>query len=101
MVFKVRAWAIEVDAKLGIAKTLKMVQCEADNVGVHCFSDSVLSFAGGAYKIRGIIGFPVIEQLHEVRIDRTGFITVPQEAVNKPIRNFGIDELTPVIHMGE
>jgi predicted aspartyl protease len=101
VVFKVRAiTGIEVDAKLGIAKTLKMGDVEVENVVFIVFPDSVLSFAGGAYKIRGIIGFPVIEQLQEVRIDRTGFITVPQEAVNKPIRNFGIDELTPVIHIG-
>ncbi len=40
------------------------------------FPDSVLSFAGGAYKINGIIGFPVIEQLQEVRIDKAGFIEV-------------------------
>lgn len=101
VVFKVRAiTGIEVDAKLGIAKTLKLGDVEVENVVFIVFPDSVLSFAGGAYTINGIIGFPVIEQMQEVRIDKAGYIEVPQEAVNKPIRNFGIDELTPVIRIG-
>lgn len=99
--FKVRAiTGIEVDAKLGIAKTLRIGDVEVENVIFIVFPDSFLSFAHGTYKINGIIGFPVIEQLQEVRIDKTGFITIPQEAANKPIRNFGMDELTPVIHIG-
>lgn len=101
VVFKVRAvTGIEVDAKLGIAKTLKLGDVEVENVVFIVFPDSVLTFGGGAYKIRGIIGFPVIEQLQEVRIDKSGFMTVPQEAVNKPIHNFGLDELTPVVQIG-
>lgn len=101
VIFKVRAiTGIEVDAKLGVAKTLTLGDVEVENVVFIVFPDSALSFAGGAYKIRGIIGFPVIEQLQEVRIDKTGFITVPQEATNKTIRNFGIDELTPVVSIG-
>ncbi|MDF2188974.1 retropepsin-like aspartic protease [Paraflavitalea sp. CAU 1676] len=101
VVFKVRAiTGIEVDAKLGVARQLKLGNIEVENVVFIVFPDSVLSFAGGAYKINGIIGFPVIEQLQEVRIDKAGFIEVPREAVNKSIRNFGIDELTPVINIG-
>ncbi|NII28695.1 hypothetical protein HB364_26680 [Pseudoflavitalea sp. X16] len=99
--YKVRAiTGIEVDADLGIAKTLRMGDVEVNNVVFIVFPDSALSFAGGAYKINGIIGFPVIEQLQEVRIDKGGFITVPQYATDKAIRNFGMDELTPVIQVG-
>lgn len=101
VVFKVRAvTGIEVDAKLGIAKTLKLGDVEVENVVFIVFPDSVLTFGGGAYKIRGIIGFPVIEQLQEVRIDKSGFMTVPKEAVDKAIHNFGLDELTPVVQIG-
>jgi len=101
VVFKVRAvTGIEVDAKLGIAKTLKLGDVEVENVVFIVFPDSVLTFGGGAYKIRGIIGFPVIEQLQEVRIDKSGVMTVPKEAVDKAIHNFGLDELTPVVQIG-
>jgi predicted aspartyl protease len=98
--FNVRAiTGIEVKANLGVAKELKMGDIVVKNVVFIVFPDSTLSFAGGAYKIRGIIGYPVIEQLQEVRIDKAGFISVPQEATNKSIRNFGMDELTPVINI--
>lgn len=101
VVFKVKAiTGIEVDAKLGIAQRLKLGDVEVENVVFIVFPDSILSFANGAYRINGIIGFPVIEQMQEVRIDRAGFIEVPKEAVNKTIRNFGIDELMPIINIG-
>lgn len=101
VVFKVKAiTGLEVDAKLGIAQTMRIGEVEVDNVVFIVFPDSVLTFAGGAYKIRGIIGFPVIEQLQEVRIAKNGFITIPAEAANRPLHNFGIDELTPVISIG-
>jgi predicted aspartyl protease len=100
VVFKVKAiTGIDVDAKLGVAKLLKLGDVEVENVVFIVFPDSVLSFAGGAYTINGIIGFPVIEQLQEVRIHKAGFIEVPQEAVDKSIHNFGLDELTPVVHV--
>lgn len=99
--FKVRAiTGIEVDAHLGVASKLRLGDVEVEHVVFIVFPDSVLSFAGGAYKINGIIGFPVIEQLQEVRIDKKGFIEVPREAVNKPVRNFGIDDLMPIIQIG-
>lgn len=101
VVFKVRAiTGIEVNARLGIAKVLRLGDVEVTNAVFIVFPDSVLTFAGGAYKIRGIIGFPVIEQLEEVRIEQSGFIAIPQQSSYKPIRNFGIDELTPVINIG-
>lgn len=99
--YKVRAvTGIDVEAGLGIAKTLQIGDITVNNVVFIVFPDSALSFAGGAYTINGIIGFPVIEQLQEVRIDKGGFITVPRHATDKGIRNFGMDELTPVIQVG-
>lgn len=100
VVFKVRAvTGIDVDGKLGVAKKLKLGEVEVENVVFIVFPDSVLSFGNGAYQIRGIIGFPVIEQLQEVHIDKAGFIAIPRQAVDKPIRNFGMDELMPIIHI--
>ncbi len=55
VVFKVRAiTGIDVNAKLGVAKLLKMGDVEVENVVFIVFPDSVLSFAGGAYRIRGL-----------------------------------------------
>jgi len=95
--FKVRAiTGLEVMANLGIADEMRMGNIIVKNVVFMIFPDSTLSFANGLYTIKGIIGFPVIEQLQEIRINKNN-ITVPPAAIDRHIRNFGVDELLPVI----
>ncbi|WP_205511415.1 pepsin/retropepsin-like aspartic protease family protein [Longitalea arenae] len=95
--FKVRAiTGLQVQANLGIADELRMGNIIVRNAVFMIFPDSALSFARGAYTIKGIIGFPVIEQLQEIRINKNKVI-VPAVAVDRRIRNFGVDELLPVI----
>jgi predicted aspartyl protease len=95
--FKVKAiTGLEVDADLGIANELRMGDIIIRNAVFMVFPDSTLSFARGLYTIKGIIGFPVIEQLQEIRINKKSLI-VPQTTVDRNIRNFGVDELLPVI----
>jgi predicted aspartyl protease len=95
--FKVRAiTGLEVFANLGIASELKLGNIIVRNAVFMIFPDSALSFARGLYTIKGIIGFPVIEQLQEIRINKNA-LTVPQVATDRAIRNFGVDELLPVI----
>jgi predicted aspartyl protease len=95
--FKVRAiTGLEVYANLGIASELKLGNIIVKNAVFMVFPDSALSFARGMYTIKGIIGFPVIEQLQEIRIDKNA-LTVPKVAADRTIRNFGVDELLPVI----
>ncbi|MCS3797014.1 aspartyl protease family protein [Niastella sp. OAS944] len=104
--FKVRAiTGLQVHASLGIADELKLGNISVKNAVFMVFPDSALSFARGVYTIKGIIGFPIIEQLQEVRISKNnrkaaesgGTMTIPQTAVDRNIRNFGVDELLPVI----
>ena len=98
--FRVRAiTGLQVNASLGIADELRLGNIVVKNVVFMIFPDSALSFAHGLYTIKGILGFPVIEQLQEVRIDKNN-LTVPQVAVDRNIRNFGVDELLPVISVG-
>ena len=113
--FKVRAiTGLQVHASLAIADELKLGNISVKNAVFMVFPDSALSFARGVYTIKGIIGFPVIEQLQEVRIKKSAVtnkstvpnknamtykdtMTIPQQAVDRNIRNFGVDELLPVI----
>jgi predicted aspartyl protease len=98
--FKVRAiTGLEVHANLGIAEECKIGNIIIRNAVFMVFPDSALSFARGLYTIKGIIGFPIIEQLQEIRIDKNT-LTVPQTATDRNIRNFGVDELLPVISVG-
>jgi predicted aspartyl protease len=95
--FKVRAiTGLQVHAGLAIADELKLGNISVKNAVFMVFPDSALSFGRGVYTIKGIIGFPVIEQLQEIRINKN-FMTIPQTAVDRNIRNFGVDELLPVI----
>jgi predicted aspartyl protease len=98
--FKVRAiTGLQVQASLGIADELKLGNIVVKNVVFMIFPDSALSFGRGMYTIKGILGFPVIEQMQEIHIDKSN-LTVPQVAVDRNIRNFGVDELLPVISVG-
>lgn len=95
--FKVRAiTGLQVHANLGIADEFKLGNISIKNAVFMVFPDSSLSFGRGIYTIKGIIGFPVIEQLQEIRINKNA-LTIPQTAVDRNIRNFGVDELLPVI----
>ena len=95
--FKVRAiTGLEVQANLGIANEFEMGNIIIRNAVFMIFPDSALSFAHGIYTIKGIIGFPIIEQLQEIRINKNT-MTVPQTPTDRNIRNFGVDELLPVI----
>ncbi len=98
--FKVRAiTGLQVQASLGIADELRVGSIVVQHVVFMIFPDSALSFGRGMYTIKGILGFPIIEQMQEIRIDKYN-LTIPQVAVDRNIRNFGVDELLPVISVG-
>ncbi len=98
--FNVRAiTGLETRANLGVAKEFSIGNIIVRNAVFMIFPDSALSIGGGVYKIKGIIGFPIIEQLQEVRISKNNTITVPASPVDRPVRNFGLDELMPVINV--
>ena len=60
--------------------------------------DSLLTFPGG-FQIPGLIGFPVIEQMIEVRFSRDGQLSVPETAPPRAQRNLALDELTPLVRI--
>jgi predicted aspartyl protease len=95
--FKVQAiTGLEVKARLAVASVLRMGDIVIRNAVFMVFPDTALSFAKGRYTIKGIIGFPVIEQLQEIHINKNA-MAVPQTATDRSIRNFGVDDLFPVI----
>ncbi|WP_298739258.1 retropepsin-like aspartic protease [uncultured Chitinophaga sp.] len=94
----IAATGIRVKARTAVVKEMKI----GDHILVKdavfmIFPDSALTF--GPYKIQGIIGFPVIEQMGEIRISDT-LLTVPREPVQAPFANFGLDKLMPVLNVG-
>jgi len=86
-------------AHIGIAEKLSIGNITVHNVVFLVFPDSALSFAGGAYKINGIIGFPVIKEFGEITIAHDT-LSIPQVVSGKPIsRNMAIDQLLPIVYM--
>ncbi|MGN8070670.1 pepsin/retropepsin-like aspartic protease family protein [Mucilaginibacter sp. SG564] len=85
--------------KLGMAKHLHIGKVQINNALFLIFPDSALSFAGGAYKINGIIGLPIIKALEEITIARDT-MHIPLVADKRPVpHNLALDLLQPIIYM--
>jgi hypothetical protein len=87
-----------VAADLAVADRLALGGAEFRNVVFLVLDDSLLTFPGG-FRIPGIIGFPVISQLSEVRFARDR-IVIPAAPPTRHGRNLALDELTPLTPVG-
>ena len=85
--------------KLGVADSLRISGLLFENVVFLILPDEQLSFPEINYYIRGIIGFPLMYQMKEIRIDRTGSMFVPQIPVKQNLHNLFLDGLTPVVQL--
>jgi len=85
--------------KLGVADSLRIGGLLFENVVFLILPDEQLSFPEINYYIRGIIGFPLMYQMKEIRIDRTGSMFVPQIPVKQNLHNLFLDGLTPVVQL--
>ena len=85
-----------VTADLAVADRLTIGAVHYRHVVFLVLDDSLLTFPGG-FQIQGLIGFPVIEQMSEVRFSRDGQLSVPETAPRHALRNLALDELTPLV----
>lgn len=88
-----------VSADLAVADHLTIGRTDYQHVVFLVLDDSLLSFAGG-FRIPGIIGFPVIEQVREVQFDRNGEVVFPAQSPARGAHNLELDELTPLTRVG-
>jgi len=80
---------------LAVADSLIIGSMFLRNVVFLVFPDNALTFPGG-FQLRGIIGFPVLEAMGELRFqDDTIFI--PEKVPERRIMNLALDDLTPLI----
>jgi predicted aspartyl protease len=86
-----------VDSDIAIAETLRIGELTFKNVVFLVLNDKDISFPQIDYYINGIIGFPVIEAMEEIRISKNNTIHVPQNPVEYNLSNFALDGLTPII----
>jgi hypothetical protein len=81
-----------VTADLGIADSLRIGEMHFHNVVFLVLDDAMLTFPDG-FRIPGIIGFPVIEQMREIRLGRSS-LSVPATPPVRSQQNLVLDELT-------
>lgn len=90
----------KVQAQLAVCDRLTMGHIEMHNVVFLVFPDEGLSFPQINYQIYGILGFPVIEALKEIRITQDGHFIVPEiESTFTENSNMAMDRLTPLIYI--
>jgi len=90
-------------ADLGVVDRLTIGEMHFRNVVFLVLDDAMLTFADG-FRIPGIIGFPVIEQMGEIHLAGITELRVPVGAPRRPQANLALDGLsllTPVRWEGE
>jgi predicted aspartyl protease len=86
-----------VNAELALCDKLELGDATFFNVLFIVLPDADLKFVGGLYKIRGIIGMPVIQQLEEIQIHSNGNIISPEQPTTSTVRNLGFMGNMPFI----
>ena len=87
----------KVDSDLAVANELRIGNLIFKNVVFLVLNDADVSFPQIDYYINGIIGFPVIEAMEEIRITKDNTIFTPKTPVDYGQFNFALDGLTPII----
>lgn len=86
--------------RIAVADELKIGDIVVHNEPFLVFQDEALSFAGGAYKINGIIGFPIAKGLGSITIAKDHLkidgSAMPDAAAHK---NLFVEQLRPVFLM--
>jgi len=80
----------KVEGHMGLLN-INLGNIELKNVAFIVLPDSFLTFANGQYRIKGIIGFPVIYALNGFTIKDDKFLMVSQKQQDTSDRNFALD----------
>lgn len=86
----------KVDSRIAYAGKLEIGNMTFTNVLFLVLPDEALSFGGGIYVIKAIIGLPVIMQMGEIHLTK-GELSVPEKSGITPVRNLALHDFTPVV----
>jgi hypothetical protein len=81
-------------ADLAVAPRMRIGTLEYRNVVFLVFDDRLLSFPG--FRIQGIVGFPVISAMGEIRVRRDGDVIVPSTPPVRRLQNLALSGMTPL-----
>ncbi|MCR6718797.1 MAG: retroviral-like aspartic protease family protein [Chitinophagaceae bacterium] len=86
--------------RIGIAPKLQIGNIIVYNEPFLIFQDEAFSFANGAYKINGIIGFPIAKELGRITIEPNQLVVNRHDKEDASLaRNFFMETLRPVLMM--
>jgi len=89
-----------VTVKIGVADSLRISDLLFENVVFYIIPDQPPNFQFNNYRIDEAIGFPLIYQMKEIKIDyQAGNIVVPQTIVNMDLHNIFLDNNYPIIRL--
>lgn len=91
------ATGARVKSDIAVIDELKMGDIICKNVVCLVLNDEDFSFPQTEYYPNGIIGFPVIEAMDEIRISKDNQIFIPQNPVEYTFNNFALDGLMPIL----
>ena len=94
------ATGTKVKSDIAIVDELSIGNMIFKNVFFLILDDENLSFPQIDYYINGAIGFPVIEAMDEIRINRENQIFVPKIPVEYKYNNLALNGLMPIIAVG-
>ena len=87
-----------VKADLAVAPIVRIGHVVLRNVVFLVLPDAALTFADG-FRIPGLIGFPVIEDMGEVQFHRDGSLEIPVKASTRSLHNLALEELRPLVRI--
>lgn len=88
---------VENKVLMGVAPELTMGGIIIRNAVFLVYPDTAFTFAGGAYVINGIIGFPIIKELGTVTIAEDSLAFSKNKTSEKNERNLFIDQLRSIL----
>jgi hypothetical protein len=88
---------LKVKSAIAIVDELSIGELIFKNVFFLVIDDKDLSFPQIEYYVNGAIGFPVIEAMDEIRVNKENELIVPQNPVEYKYNNFALNGLMPII----
>jgi hypothetical protein len=82
---------------LGVADSLRFGNILVKNVVFQVMPDSILYIAPFDFHLHVILGYPVIAQLREVHILRSGALVIPAQPTASTLHNLAMSGLDPVL----
>ncbi|MGB5294049.1 MAG: retropepsin-like aspartic protease [Thermoanaerobaculia bacterium] len=89
---------VRVMADVAVAERMSIGKVDYSNVVFLVFPDELLTFPGG-HRIPGLIGFPVVEAMGEIRFRRDDVMEIPSRPPVRKLGNLALDDLDPLVQI--